>query len=299
MSQGLTWSTTVIMKIDLVGSERRGFAMGLNEFAGYVAVAAAALLTGWLAAEVNLRPAPFYPGVVFVTIGLALSLFVVRDTRAHRALESRLTRETATNLSAGEVFIRTSWTDRNLSTVSQAGLVNNLNDGLAWGLFPLFFAAARMSLEQIAVLAAVYPATWGVGQLVTGALSDRIGRKWLIAAGMWTQAVAMGVIAMSRDFSSFAAASVLLGAGTAMVYPTLLAAVGDCAAPSWRASAVGVYRFWRDIGYAFGALFAGVCADLFGLQGAISAVALITFISGTIAAFRMTETLDSAPMPSY
>jgi MFS family permease len=289
ISQGLTWSTTVIMKIDLAGSTRRGLAMGLNECAGYLAVAAAAATTGWIAAHSRLRPEPFYLGIAFVVIGLVLSAIVVRDTREHVQLESRGTSERPA-LSAQAVFWRTSLTDPSLSSVSLAGLVNNLNDGVAWGLFPLFFGAARIPIDQIGLLAAIYPATWGVGQLATGALSDHVGRKWLIATGMWTQAAAIGLIAASSRFSGFAIGLVLLGVGTAMVYPTLLAAVGDVAAPSWRASAVGVYRLWRDLGYALGALFAGVCADAFGLEGAMWSVAAITFISGVVAAVRMHET---------
>ena len=291
ISQGFTWSTTVIMKIDLVGPTRRGLAMGLNECAGYVAVAGAALATGWIAARTGLRPEPFYPGIVFVALGLGLSMALVRETSSHVTLESRLGASSADVLTPREVFWRTTVTDRNLSTVSQAGLVNNLNDGMAWGLFPLFFAAANMSLGRIGTLAAIYPATWGAAQLVAGALSDRVGRKWLIAGGMWTQAVAIGVVILSSTFVGFGAGAALLGIGTAMVYPTLLAAIGDVALPSWRASAVGVYRLWRDLGYAIGALLAGVTADAIGLSGAMWLVAGITLMSGAVAAVRMDETL--------
>jgi MFS family permease len=291
VSQGLTWSTTVIMKIDLVGSDRRGFAMGLNEFAGYAAVAGAALLTGWIAARQGLRPDPFYPAVAFVAIGLMLSVLVVRETRSHVTLESTLQNAAAAPVSARDVFWRTTLTDRNLSTVSQAGLVNNLNDGMVWGLFPLLFTAAGLSLDRVGALAAIYPATWSIGQLSTGALSDRLGRKWLIAAGMWVQAVGIAVVIVSRGFTGFAAGGVLLGIGTAMVYPTLLAAIGDVAAPAWRASSVGVYRLWRDLGYAVGAVLAGLSADALGLKGAMWIVAVITFVSGVIVAVRMDETL--------
>jgi len=290
ISQGLTWSTTVIMKIDLVGGERRGLAMGLNEFAGYVAVAGAALLTGWIAARQGLRPDPFYPGVAFAAIGFLMSAFLIRDTGAHVALESALHSSPPAALSARDVFWRTTLTDRNLSSVSQAGLVNNLNDGMVWGLFPLVFAAAGLSLDRIGILAAMYPATWGIGQLATGALSDRVGRKWLIATGMWIQAAGIGVVIVSSSFVGFAIGAVLLGIGTAMVYPTLLAAIGDVAAPSWRASSVGVYRLWRDLGYALGALVAGVTADVLGLKGAMWVVAAITFVSGVVAAVRLEET---------
>jgi MFS family permease len=292
-SQGLTWSTTVIMKIDLVGAKQRGLAMGLNEFAGYLAVAASALATGWIAAEYGLRPQPFYLGVAFVAIGLLLSAIAVRDTTHHVARESALASGWPREEAPGprDVFWRTTIFDRNLSSVSQAGLVNNLNDGMAWGLFPLVFAAAGMDLARIGLLAAIYPATWGVAQLVTGALSDRTGRKWLIVWGMWVQALGIIVISVASAFGGFTAGAVLLGVGTAMVYPTLLAAVGDVAHPGWRASAVGVYRLWRDLGYAAGALLAGATSDAFGLAAALWVIAALTFASGLVSAIRMTETL--------
>ncbi|CAN7736999.1 MULTISPECIES: MFS transporter [unclassified Variovorax] len=295
VSQGLTWSTTVIMKIDLVGPKERGLAMGLNEFSGYLAVAGSALATGWIAARYGLRPQPFYLGVAYVAAGGLLSWLVVRETRHHVQYEARLQPQIATQEpSQAEIFKRTSVSDPNLSSVSQAGLVNNLNDGMAWGLFPLVFAAAGLSLEHIGVLAAVYPAVWGVAQIFTGALSDRLGRKWFIASGMWVQAAGIGLTALADGFGGFALGAVLLGLGTAMVYPTLLAAIGDVAHPSWRASAVGVYRFWRDLGYAVGALLAGLVADRFGLSAAIWLVAGLTFLSGVVAAMRMNETLSKA-----
>jgi MFS family permease len=290
LSQGLTWSTTVIMKIDLAGPARRGLAMGLNEFAGYMAVALSALATGHVAAVYGLRPQPFYLGVGFVLAGLALSVLAVRETHGHARHEARGVAPDAST-SQRTVFLRTSFTDPDLSSVSQAGLVNNLNDGMAWGLFPLFFAAAGMPLELIAWLAAIYPAVWGAGQLVTGALSDRIGRKWLIAGGMWVQAAGIATIVPSSRFGGFAAGGALLGVGTAMVYPTLLAAIGDVAHPTWRASSVGVYRLWRDLGYAVGALLAGVTADALGVRAAIWLVAGVTLASGVVVAFRMSETL--------
>jgi MFS family permease len=290
VSQGLTWSTTVIMKIDLAGPERRGLAMGLNEFAGYLAVALSALATGHLAAAYGLRPQPFYLGVAFVLVGLGLSAVLVRETHGHARHEAQNQPPREPALSQRQVFVRTSFTDRELSSVSQAGLVNNLNDGMAWGLFPLFFAGAGMSLEQIGWLAAIYPGVWGVGQLATGALSDRIGRKWLIAGGMWVQAIGIAVVVMASRFAGFAIGGVLLGLGTAMVYPTLLAAIGDVAHPTWRASSVGVYRLWRDLGYAVGALLAGVTADALGIPAAIWLVAVVTFASGSVVALRMRET---------
>lgn len=294
-SQGLTWSTTVIMKIDLVGPKQRGLAMGLNEFAGYFAVAGSALATGWIAARYGLRPQPFYLGIVYVAAGLLLSVLAVRETRHHVAHEVRAHNPSTSDdyLTQGEIFRRTSLTDRNLSSVSQAGLVNNLNDGMAWGLFPLVFAAAGMTLAQIGILAAIYPAVWGASQIFTGALSDRIGRKWLIVGGMWLQAGGIAVTALAVDFLNFGLGAVLLGLGTAMVYPTLLAAIGDVAHPVWRASAVGVYRLWRDLGYAVGALLAGITADLFGLASAMWLVAGLTLLSGVIVTVRMSETLAS------
>lgn len=293
VSQGLTWSTTVIMKIDLVGPKQRGLAMGLNEFAGYFAVAGSALATGWLASLYGLRPQPFYLGVIYVILGLMLSMLVVRETRHFVAHEVR-THHAGGGLalpSQSEIFRRASLTDRNLSSVSQAGLVNNLNDGMVWGLFPLVFATAGMSLAQIGTLAAIYPAVWGMAQIFTGALSDSIGRKQLIVWGMWVQATGIVVTALGASFLSFGLGGVLLGVGTAMVYPTLLAAIGDVAHPAWRASAVGVYRLWRDLGYAFGAILAGITADLFGLVAALWLVAGLTLLSGAIVFVRMTETL--------
>jgi MFS family permease len=284
-SQGLTWSTTVIMNIDLAGPARRGFAMGLNEFAGYFAVAGSALATGYIAATYSLRPEPFYLGVAYVAIGGALSLVFVRETHAHARGEGGNVEPPR------DIFVRTTLSDRELSSVTQAGLVNNLNDGMAWGLFPLWFASAGMTVAEVAQLAAIYPAIWGLAQLATGALSDRVGRKWMIAGGMWAQAIAIALVVGSTSFAQFALAQALLGIGTAAVYPTLLAAIGDVAHPSWRASAVGVYRLWRDLGYAIGALLAGIVADVFGVAEAIGFVAALTAASGFVVALRMRETL--------
>ncbi len=292
VSQGLTWSTAVIMKIDLAGPKNRGLAMGLNEFAGYFSVAVTAWATGYIAASYGLRPAPFYLGVLFAAAGLLLSLFAVRETRGHARHEASIhPAAAAPRPSEAEVFRLVSWRHRDLSSATQAGLVNNLNDGLAWGLFPLIFAGVGLSLDRIGLLASIYPGVWGMLQLITGGLSDRIGRKWLIAAGMWVQAGGIVLTALSSGFAGFAAGAVLLGAGTAMVYPTLLAVIGDVAHPTWRGSAVGVYRLWRDLGYAFGALIAGVVADAFGLSAAALVVAGMTFVSGTVVALRMAETL--------
>src|SRR5919199_991075 len=251
INQGLCWSTTVIMKIDLVGLARRGLAMGLNEFAGYGAVSLAALASGYLAATYALRPQPFYLGVVFALAGLVLSVFLVRDSRAHARQEASLVQGApphAGEPSFGEILLLTSWKDRALFSASQAGMVNNLNDGMAWGLFPLYFAAAGLAVEQVGLLAAIYPGVWGIAQLGTGALSDWLGRKGLIVAGMWAQGAAIMLVLVGTGFPVWVTAMALLGLGTALVYPTLLAAISDLAHPDWRASAVGVYRLWRGGG---------------------------------------------------
>ncbi|MCP3819423.1 MFS transporter [Streptomyces sp. A3M-1-3] len=296
-SQGLAWSTTVIMKIDLAGPERRGLAMGLNEAAGYVAVAATAMATGAIAAQAGLRPEPFLLGAAYAALGLGLSVLVVRETRDHARAEAGLhpvQDRAGTELTTRQVARRTSFTDKALSSASQAGLVNNLNDALAWGIFPLLFAAHGLSIGQIGALAAIYPAVWGAGQLLTGWWSDRIGRKHLITAGMLLQAVAIALVAAGTTFGVWATAQVLLGLGTAMVYPTLLAVIGDVAHPAWRARAVGVYRLWRDGGFAVGALLAGALADAYGLSTAVWAVAALTAASGLLVAVRMYETHPQA-----
>lgn len=294
ISQGLTWSTTVVMKMDLVGSARRGLAMGLNEAAGYLGVAATALATGYIAANYGLRPGPFLLGAAYIGLGLGLSVFAVKETRGHARLEAanHVSAHAGAHgeLSNREIFALTSFRDKSLSSVSQAGMVNNLNDGLAWGLFPVLFAAAGLSIEKIGILAAVYPAVWGAGQLVTGALSDKYGRKWLIVGGMLLQGAALAMIALGHDFGIWLAAAVLLGAGTAMVYPTLLAAIGDVAHPEWRARSVGIYRLWRDGGFAVGALLAGILADAYGIPVAVAVVAALTGASGILVAVRMRGT---------
>ncbi len=291
INQGLAWSTTVVMKIDLVGPARRGLAMGLNEFAGYLAVAVAAVATGWIASAYGLRPEPFYLGIGIVALGLGLSVLSVQETRGHAVVEAKaLGTDGHPPLTGNEIFRRTTWSDPALSSASQAGMINNLNDGVAWGLFPLWFAQAGLDIGQIGVLAFVYPATWGVLQLPVGWLSDYWGRKWLIAAGMGVQAAALAWVATLSGFWQWAAGSALLGLGTAMVYPTLLAAVTDVADPGWRGSAVGIYRLWRDGGYAAGALVAGLVADSLGVAGAFHVVAGLTLLSGLVVALRMPET---------
>jgi MFS family permease len=301
INQGLTWSTTVIMKIDLVGPVRRGLAMGLNEAAGYGGLALTALATGHLAAVYGLRPAPFLLGAAYVAVGLGLSGLAVRETQVHARHEAASHAPAGGHLhgqlTTRQVARLTSFREPALSAASQAGMVNNAGDALAWGLFPVLFASHGLTVGQIGVLAAIYPGVWAAGQLVTGALSDRLGRKWLIAAGMWVQAVAVAMVALGASFAAWAAAAVLLGTGTAMVYPTLLAAVGDVAHPAWRARAVGVYRLWRDGGFAVGALLTGLVADAYGLTAAIWAVAALTGLSGLVVAVRMYETHRPATQP--
>ena len=304
VNQGLTWSTTIIMKIDLVGPAKRGLAMGFNEAAGYIAVALTALATGFIAEKYGLRPEPFYLGLAFVALGLGLSTLFVRETHGHATHEARTHNSSGDHLNGelttGEIFVFTSFKERALSSASQAGLVNNLNDGLAWGLLPLYFAAAGLSVGRIGILAALYPLVWGLGQLVTGGLSDRVGRKPLIAGGMLVQAVALALFAATEGFRTWAFASVLIGVGTAMVYPTLLAAIGDVAHPSWRARSVGIYRLWRDGGFAVGALLAGVLGDAFDISVAIWVIAALTAASGIVVIARMYETHprhDRIPIP--
>jgi len=299
INQGLAWSTTVVMKIDLVGPRQRGLAMGLNEAAGYGAVAVSSLLAGYLAGQFGLRPAPFMLGLSYAALALLLSGVFVRETLGHARLESRnhtpradgLHDHLHQDLTDRQILLQTSLREPALSSASLAGLVNNLNFGLSWGLFPLLFATAGLPAAQIGLLFALYPGLWGAGQLVTGALSDRIGRKHLITAGMALQAAALAVIAASDAFTGWAAGTGLLGAGTAMVYPTLLAVVGDVAHPAWRGRAVGIYRVWRDLGYAVGAVLGGIIADLMGLHAAVWAAAALSAGTAAVVAARMYETL--------
>jgi MFS family permease len=315
------------MKIDLVGPKQRGLAMGLNEFAGYLAVSISALATGYLAAAYGLRPVPFYPGIVFAVLGLLLSIFFVRETHGHARYEAQQVsrglpsadevarrgqrpageqtkwpeeaRSKGAEMSFAQILLLTSWKDRALFAASQAGLVNNLNDGMVWGLIPIFLAGAGLPLEQIGLIAATYPGVWGLSQLLTGALSDRWGRKWLIAAGMWVQAVGIGLFVAGQDFWWWLGGAVLLGLGTALVYPTLIAAISDVAHPEWRASALGVYRLWRDGGYAVGALMAGLLADALSIPIAIAVIGGLTFLSGVVVAWVMYETLPAQQATSF
>lgn len=331
INQGLCWSATVIMKIDLVGARRRGFALGLNEFAGYVCVSAAALLTGYLAATFHeLRPIPFYPGILFALAGLVLSVFFVKETREYVEMEMEMGasgRQQRSLLSCADIkqgnqstegmndkdsakgasspvvgeknslrnlFVSSLWKEKGLLSANQAGMVNNLNDAVMWGLAPVFLFAKGLDLEQIALVTAVYPAAWGMLQLITGTLSDRWGRKWLIVTGMWVQALSIILFALSNNFTVWMLCSFALGLGTAMVYPTLIAAVSDVSAPNWRASAVGIYRLWRDSGYAFGALAAGLISDSFDITTAVAAIGALTFLSGGFVAVFMKETVSDS-----
>lgn len=302
INQGLCWSMTVIMKVDLVGPKRRGFALGLNEFAGYAAVGLTAWITGYIASIYSLRPQPFYLGVGVAIAGLLLSAILVKESIHHANLEAKLHASqfrssddprhefSSSRPSWGSIFALTSWKDRNLFSCSQAGLVNNLNDGMSWGIYPLFFSSFGLGIAAIGTIKAVYPASWGILQAFTGALSDRLGRKRLIGTGMFVQAAGIWLTVQVPTYSAWVIGALLQGIGTAMVYPTLLAAIGDVAHPQWRATSMGVYRFWRDMGYAIGALVSGIIADLFGMKAAIYTVAALTLISGLQVAIRMQDT---------
>lgn len=292
VSQGLTWSMTVTMKVDLVGPARRGLALGLNEAAGYVSVAGTALLTGYLAAEHGLRPWPFAVGLAYAALGLILST-VVRETHGHARHEAGP--EQVPSLGSRAVFAETTFRNPRLGSACQAGLVNNLNDALAWGVLPLLFAASGLSLTRVGLLLALYPAVWGLGQIATGALADRLPHAPLIVVGMLVQAGALAVIAVGDSFAVWATASVVLGVGTALVYPTLLAVISDVAHPTWRARALGVYRLWRDLGFAVGALVAGLVADAAGLSAAVMAVAVLTALSGVHAARYLPDRAPRRP----
>src|SRR5579863_79483 len=289
INQGFAWSMTVIMKVDLVGPKSRGLAVGLNEFAGYLSVGVTALVAGYIAQHHGLRPQPFYLGIGYAVLGLGLSTLLVRDTRQHVGVEIAYHASAREEVAFWEVFRRASFHDRNLFAASQAGLVNNLNFGMSWGIFPLFFASFGLAVERIGILNSVYPAVWGVLQTVTGPLSDRWGRRGLIVTGMWVQGSGLFLIGITRTFEWWFLASALLGLGTAMVYPTLIAAVSDASHPSWRARSLSVYRFWRDLGYAIGALSAGMIADALGLSWAITIIAVLSFLSGAVVAVLMRE----------
>jgi len=283
INQGLTWSSTVVMKIDLVGEKDRGLAMGFNEAAGYLAVGGVAFLTGWVASNYGLIPYPFYIGIVISVLGLVFSIFFIQDTKHHVALESK----DSTKPMMKKVFLETSLTDNNLGSISQAGMVNNLNDGMIWGLFPILLAGMGFDLKQIGLVVAVYPTVWGIGQLFTGKLADVLPKKGLLFWGMFMQGVALCLMIFASQFSHFIVLSALLGVGTAMVYPTFLAGIADFTNPRQRAESIGIFRLWRDSGYAIGAILTGLIADAFGINASIGFIAAITILSSLIIKIRM------------
>ena len=291
INQGLCWSAAVIMKVDLVGPVGRGRATGLNEFAGYLAMALSTAVAGWIAAQTALRPYPFYLGIVFAISGLILSLFFVRETRGYALQEAAQHHQTGEKLSFWAIFRRVSWQNKAFFSLSQGGLVNNLNDVVIWGLLPLLAVSTGVSVAEAAAVGGTYLGVWGISQLFTGALSDRIGRKPLVTGGLWVQSLGIALLVFGADSSAWLLAAVVMGIGTGMVYPTLLAAISDLAHPSWRASALGVYRLWRDSGYALGALVGGLLADLFTIQVAILVIAALTAVSGTLTFLLLPETL--------
>ena len=283
INQGLTWSSTVVMKIDLVGEKHRGFAMGLNEFAGYIAVAIIAFLTGWIASEYGLRPYPFYLGIGLIFMGLLGSVFLIRDTKLHVA------KETVSNIipRLKNIFWETTWKNKNLGSVTQAGLINNLNDGMVWGIFPILLATKEFSIGEIGIVTAIYPSVWGIGQLLTGRMADKICKKDMLYIGMFLQAIALIVLVWANSMLHFVILSSILGWGTAMVYPTFLATVAENTNPQDRAKSIGVFRLWRDLGYAIGAVLTGVIADLFSINAAILFIGLLTLVSAFIIQYRM------------
>jgi MFS family permease len=285
INQGLAWSSTVVMKIDLVGEEQRGLAMGLNEFAGYLAVAFVAFLTGWVAAEYGIRPYPFYIGIILVFLGLFSSWVLVKDTVHHvnaETADSRMPR-------LGHIFVDTSFKNKNLSAVTQAGLVNNLNDGMIWGIFPILLASKGFSIEQIGLIAATYPAVWGMGQIITGKLADLYSKKLLLFYGMLIQGIVLILIIFVESMFHFMILATVLGIGTAMVYPTFLATVAENTHPTDRANSIGVFRLWRDLGYAIGAVLTGIIADFVNTNAAVISVGGLTVLSALVIFFRMTD----------
>ncbi|ASF40785.1 MFS transporter [Halobacillus halophilus] len=294
MNQALTWSMTVNMKVDLAKPDQRGLAVGFNEFAGYLGVALMAAISGYVASSYSLSPEPFYIGIGLVIIGFLLSL-MVQDTAQHVNLQAIQQDEESGSLSTKEVFKRTTWKNRNLSSSSFAGLTTNFKDGMAWGLFPIFFASGGLSVGQIGTVVALYPAAWGFFQLFTGLWSDRVGRRKLIVSGMFVQALSLWFILFVDTYPLWILGAIFLGIGTAMVYPTILASISDVTHPQWRATSMGVYRFWRDSGYAFGALAAGIIADALSVYWAIGLVGALPFLSGLISMIRLDETLNKKP----
>ncbi len=283
INQGLAWSSTVVMKIDLVGEKQRGFAMGINEFAGYLAVAIVAFLTGWIASHYGLRPYPFYIGVAFVFMGLFLSIFFIQDTSHHLAKES--TSNIIPRLQ--NIFWQTTWKHENLGSVSQAGLINNLNDGMVWGIFPLLLASKNFSIGQIGLITAIYPAVWGFGQLFTGKMADIYPKKAMLFWGMFLQGITLVLFVYAQSLTHYIVLSGFLGWGTAMVYPTFLATIAENTNPIDRAQSIGIFRLWRDLGYAIGAILTGIVADMFNINTSILLIGMLTFISALIIKIRM------------
>jgi MFS family permease len=283
INQGLTWSSTVMMKIDLVGEKQRGLAMGLNEFAGYLAMAIVAFLTGWIAGKYGLRPYPFYLGVVISILGLFTSWLFVRDTKHHVAREST----SSGVLPLKNIFWETTWKNKNLGSITQAGLINNLNDAMVWGIFPILLASKNFNIEEIGIVTAVYPTVWSVGQIVTGKMADKICKNDMLFWGMILQAIVLILFAIASTFIQFILLAIFLGWGTAMVYPTFLAAIAENTHPQDRAKSLGVFRFWRDLGYAIGAIITGIIADVIGMNVAIIFIGILTFASGLVIHYRM------------
>jgi MFS family permease len=283
VNQGLTWSSTVVMKIDLVGEKNRGLAMGFNESAGYLAVGGVAFLTGWVASNYGLNPYPFYIGIVLSVLGLFFSIFFIQDTRHHVAKESKHSSQDQLK----SVFWETTWANKNLGSITQAGMVNNLNDGMVWGLFPILLAGLNFDLQQIGIIVSVYPTVWGLGQLFTGRLADILPKRSLMFWGMLIQGIALGFMVITQEFMPFVLLSAILGIGTALVYPTFLAGIAAYTSPLQRAESIGVFRLWRDLGYALGAILTGIIADLLGINYSIMVIALITIFSSFIIRFRM------------
>lgn len=283
INQGLTWSSTVVMKIDLVGEKQRGFAMGLNEFAGYISVAMVAFLTGWIAAEYGLRPYPFYVGIALVFLGLISSVFFIKDTKHHVAIEATNSKLPVLK----NIFWDTTWKNRNLGSVTQAGLVNNLNDGMVWGILPVLLASKGFSIAYIGIVTAIYPAVWGIGQLFTGKMADKFCKKDLLYMGMLLQALALISLVWADTMTHFVVLSALLGWGTAMVYPTFLATVAENTNPQDRAKSIGIFRLWRDMGYAIGAILTGIIADLISINASIAFIGILTFFSALVIFYRM------------
>ncbi|WEK20488.1 MAG: MFS transporter [Candidatus Pedobacter colombiensis] len=289
ISQGLTWSSTVVMKIDLVGEKDRGLAMGLNEFSGYFAVGLIAFLTGYIAHKYGVTPYPFYIGIVISILGFLLTIFWVKDTRAFVQKESTSDQtETLKN-----VFLETTFKNKTLSSVTQAGLINNLNDGMIWGLLPIMLLSLSYNTRDIGIITAIYPTVWGIGQLFTGKMSDYYSKKAMLFWGMLLQGIAILLIPMSRDFYVLIFLSGILGLGTALVYPTFLSTIAQTTSPLQRAESIGTFRLWRDLGYAFGAVISGVIADLFGIEYAIIFIGLLTIVSSLIIKFRMPEQIKA------